>query len=161
MSIEFLKQQSPEIPEVVNWLNDQIHMRFSSQRGILHTIDSQRQYIKSMELHGNAIFLVRHDDVACGTFSLIIHKQVRVCEIGLLVAPKLQGKGIGRKIFKEACNIATSEFKARKIRAGCVEQNDAMLKIFMENNLEFEARLVQEGLVDGKYQDLLLYSKFV
>lgn len=146
--------------EVVDWLNDQSHMKFSSQRDKGHTVPSQREYIRNLKLHGNVIYLVHSDGIVCGTFSLTIHKQVMVCEIGLLVSPTLKGRGIGNEIFKVASETAVTKFNARKIRAGCVEGNTAMLKIFARNNFQFEARLVDEGFVDGKYQDLLLYSKF-
>lgn len=160
LSFEPLLEQSSHLKEVVDWLNDQSHMKFSSQRGKAHTVNSQREYIRTLGLQGNAIYLACDDGVARGTFSLIMHKQVRVCEIGLLVSPMFTGRGIGNEMFKEASKIAFTKFNARKIRSGCVEQNTAMLNIFTRNNLQFEARLVDEGFVDGKYQDLLLYTKF-
>jgi RimJ/RimL family protein N-acetyltransferase len=160
LNFEPLLEESSHLVEVVDWLNNQSHMKFSSQHGKEHTVSSQKEYIRTLGLQGNAIYLALGDGVACGTFSLIIHKQVRVCEIGLLVSPIFKGRGIGNEIFKEASKIAFTKFNARKIRAGCVEQNTAMLKVFTRNNLQFEARLADEGFVDGKYQDVLLYTKF-
>ena len=72
-----------------------------------------------------------------------------------------RGKGFGKKAWKLLVSDVPTQLGIRKVSAGTLEVNSAMIRLFESSNMEFEARLKSEGVFNEIPTDILLYRKFL
>jgi [ribosomal protein S5]-alanine N-acetyltransferase len=125
----------------VAWLRDPDVVRFSEQRHKNHTLSTQLRYISSFIGRIWAIYLIK-DDVHIGNLTAAHDAHNNIADVGILIGEKAYwGKGYGHEAWNAACNwlIARDGGGIRKLEAGCMKENTAMLKIIRKS------RFVQEG----------------
>ena len=155
-----LNVESKFINEIVNWLNDKNHMKFSNQRFNFHTVDTQLEYISNSQKSGNQYLAGIINEQLIGTSSVIFHNPHKVAEIGILISNKETYKGIGSTLFNAVEDYVIKNFAIAKIRGGCVNENIGMKKIFEKNDYILEATLKKEEIIDNRRTDLLVFSKY-
>lgn len=64
----------------------------------------------------------------------------------ILIAPEQERKGFGKKVWELLVNDVPSQLGIRKVTAGTLEVNTVIINLFEICNIEFEARLVGEGI---------------
>jgi RimJ/RimL family protein N-acetyltransferase len=95
-----------------------------------------------------------------GTITFELDRFNSVCTMGMLIGSEFSGQGIGSKAWGLGMDFAFSNLMARKVKAGTADENYAMQEIFKKNNMKYEATLYSDLLIEGKQQDLLIYTKF-
>jgi RimJ/RimL family protein N-acetyltransferase len=145
----------------LSWLNDPLHMKYSSQRFMEHTYDSTIQYLYSFVGTPNRFFAIKVNGKLVGSATLYVNPNYKTASPGILIAPEYLGKGFGKKAWELLVFNLPTQLGIRKVSAGTLEVNIAMIKLFEFCNMEFEARLVGEGIFNDLPADILLYRTFL
>jgi len=145
----------------LSWLNDPLHMQYSAQRFIEHTYDSTIQYLYSFVGTPNRFFAIKVNGKLVGSATFYVNPNYKTASPGILIAPEYVGKGFGKKAWELLVFNLPTQFGIRKVSAGTLEMNIAMIKLFEFCNMEFEARLVGEGIFNDLPADILLYRTFL
>lgn len=144
----------------VEWLNDPQAMRFSEQRHLTHTCETQTQYIKDHHKAGHALFniVVRGSrwtqPTTIGSLTAYFDVPNTRVDMGIMIGPPFCGQGYG----SEAWYGLFDELEASKIEAGVMEGNSAMIRI-CEQRMRFEGSRKSHFLgPDGQRYDLLQFG---
>jgi len=152
--------QSDISEKYLSWLNNPEYMQYSTQRFFDHTFDSTLSYLESFTNSSNHFFSIKVSNELVGTATLYVNSTYRTASPGILIAPEHAGKGFGKQAWKLLIGDVPVQLGIRKVSAGTLEVNKAMIRLFESSNMEFEARLTGEGLLNGIPSDILLYRKF-
>lgn len=147
------------LKEIVEWLNDKSHVRFSNQRFLHHTLQSQRSFLESIQNGGHEYLLGFDDKRLVGTATILHRYPHKTSEVGLIIARDLQGKGYGKKLFGEVCNYAFRNVDVEKLRSGCLSVNMPMVKILESCGFKKEAIFKKEEIFEGSRVDTWFYAK--
>jgi [ribosomal protein S5]-alanine N-acetyltransferase len=134
-------------PRQVMWLRDPEVVKYSEQRHRQHNLSSQLRYISSFVGRIWAIYLI-NADVHIGNVTAAHDPNNNVSDIGIMIGEKAYwGKGFGQEAWNAVCNwqISRDGGCARKLEAGCMKENEAMLKILRKS------RFIQEGERGGHF----------
>jgi RimJ/RimL family protein N-acetyltransferase len=104
---------------------------------------------------------MNNSGVMIGTLTVYIDVTYDIHNCGILVDPNLVGRGYGKRIWTALTRQVCPSLGARKIVAGTVESNFAMIKLFEASDLRLETRLLDEKFYGGKTHDVLIYSRLV
>lgn len=127
----------------IKWLNDEDITKYSDQRFKIHTINTQKKYIKNL-CKGNSIFFkIYYKNEEIGNIILTsIDKNNDSCEIGYLIGEKKYwNKGIATYVIKLVVSFAFKELKIKKIISWCYSNNIGSKKALLKNKFKIEGRL--------------------
>lgn len=147
----------------VGWLNDARVTRFSNQRFLKHDSTSCQRYFRSFEGSDNLLISVvrREDDKAIGTMTAYISRHHETADIGLLIGdPYTWGKGYGQDAWVTLCNWLLGNTGIRKLTAGAVAPNKAMLRIMERSGMQLEGSRKAQELIEGRAEDMHYYGRF-
>jgi len=145
----------------LSWPNNPLHMQYSEQRFLVHTFDSALSYLESFSDSSSYFFSIRVRNELVGTATFYVNDAYRIASPGILISPEHAGKGFGKKAWKLLVSDVPTQLGIRKVSAGTLEVNSAMIRLFESSNMEFEARLKSEGVFNEIPTDILLYRKFL
>lgn len=80
-------------------------------------------------------------------------------EIGYMLLPEYQGKGIITEAIKEVVNYGFKVMKLHSIEAIIDPENFGSEKVLQKNGFVKEAHLKENEFYDGKFLDTVIYSK--
>lgn len=149
--------------EYIAWLNDPRVVRYSNQRFLTHTRESCRRYFESF-LSTSNLFLsirMRADDLAIGTMTAYVSPFHGTADVGIMVGrSSVWGRGIGQDAWETLLSWLFEQAKIRKVTAGTMRSNVAMVRIMERSGMMHEATRAGQELLDGIPQDLLYFAKF-
>lgn len=140
---------------VISWLIDPVLMKYSEQRHKIHTVRSQLEYISSIQVP-NHYFKVKDDEVLVGTMTAFIDINNNVADLGILIGRP--HKGFGTEAWRLLCNRLGGT-GVRKIEAGCMAKNTAMIRICEKNHMRLEGTRRDHFWTVGQCDHLVLYGK--
>jgi RimJ/RimL family protein N-acetyltransferase len=154
-----LPPTSKDITRQIDWLNDPEVVKYSEQRHKKHDLRSQCEYVDSFS-PPNHLWAIHHNGDPIGTISARIDKHNSVADLGILIGDRSQwGKGFGLEAWTEVMQFLFSN-GIRKIEAGCMKHNLAMVRICGLSGMRLEGRRdVHFHLGDHDYSDMVLYGK--
>jgi len=148
----------------VDWLNNQDLMRFSEQRHVQHSLQSQQLYVSL-----NESLNIRTDDIeTVGT--LTIHRDVNnnTVDLGIMIGVAFGGRGFGTEAFTAISDWLISDRFFRKVEAGCMLHNLPMVKIMAASGFVLEGRRAQHFILEkqptkaaAQLSDMLYFGKFL
>lgn len=149
-------------PAYIGWLNDSRVTRFSNQRFRCHDEVSSRAYLESFSGSDNLfVCILNNDGHAIGTMTAYINRHHETVDVGLLIGDTASwGKGYGQDAWNTLCNWLMDEIGIRKLTAGAVISNVAMVRIMERSGMHREATLKSQELIDGEPQDIVRYARF-
>jgi RimJ/RimL family protein N-acetyltransferase len=145
----------------IDWLNDREIVRYSEQRHDKHTLSSQLRFIMSFAGRSRiwAITLLEGGE-HIGNLSGTFDEPNSVCDVGILIGDrKCWGKGYGREAWNAACNWLMQQEGARKLEAGCMRANEAMVKIIRSSGFREEGERHNHFLLNGAPVGMLLFGR--
>jgi RimJ/RimL family protein N-acetyltransferase len=154
-----INHDSPFLFDVVNWLNDKEHMKFSGQRFQNHTIESQSNYYQKLKREGHLYFFGFDGNLLIGTITILFLHPHKTAEIGILISKELKGQGFGRKLLSIASQFAFDELDVEKQRAGCLLVNIPMIKTLESCGFIKEATFEKEEIWQQTRSDVVFYAK--
>ena len=79
-------------------------------------------------------------------------------EIGYMILPQYNGKGITTEAVKVAVEYGFDQLQLHSIEAIIDPENSASEKVLQKNGFVKEAHLIENGFYDGKFLDTVIYS---
>jgi len=148
----------------VAWLNDPATVRYSEQRHRHHTLETCRAYAASFE-HGASYFwaIVARDPALghIGNITATVDAANRVADLAIMVGEaRARGQGYGLEAWMRACEFLLSEAGLRKVTAGTMATNLAMLKVMERSGMIEEGRRKAQFLFEGRPVDLVMAALF-
>ena len=84
-----------------------------------------------------------------------------VADIGVMIGEKASwGKGYGTEAVALACRYAFGPLSLRRLTGGTAGSNIGMIRCFIKNNFQEEGRRSEHLLINGKYEDHILFGLF-
>jgi RimJ/RimL family protein N-acetyltransferase len=155
--------QSDITPEYISWLNDPEVVRYSNQRFIKHTEATCRAYWKSFRGTPNLFLSIRNqpNDLPVGTMTAYISLPHGTVDIGILIGKKsVWGTGIGQDAWDTLVNWYIEQRRIRKVTAGTLSSNQAMIRIMEQSGMQCEAIRPKQEVFEGVPLDIHYYGKY-
>ncbi len=147
----------------IGWLNDSTVVRFSNQRFLTHSYESSLRYFSSFENTDNLFLSICHlpDEEPIGTMTAYVSRFHETVDVGILLGEKsVWGSGLGLDAWNTLTNWLLECDGIRKITAGTLACNYAMIKILERSGMHHEATRKKQEIVNTKAVDILYYAKF-
>lgn len=148
----------------VGWLNDRELMRFSEQRHKVHSFASCRAYWQSFS--GTVHYFWAIEEVAeglghIGNINAYVDEWNKLADMGIMIGEvQAQGKGLGLEAWQAVIGFLFSGVGLRKISAGAMAENIAMLKLMKRSGMVADGVRKRHYLLDGKEMDILHMALF-
>jgi ribosomal-protein-alanine N-acetyltransferase len=149
--------------DYTRWLNDPEVVRFSNQRFRRHDRASCLAYLRSFEGTDNLFFSarLRATDQAVGTLTAYISRHHGTADVGIMIGERSAwGQGVGQDAWNTLCTWLVSVRGIRKLTAGTLDCNLAMIRIMERAGMHREAVRRNQELVDGQPHDVLYFAQF-
>ena len=146
----------------INWLNDKKVNKFSEKKNRIHTLRSQKIYLKNLFRNKSKIlFMIRYKNKNIGTMlisKISIFK--KGCEISYMIGDKsLWNKNIGTHVIELISNYIFNKRNFKKIYAGTRNDNFSSQKILKKNGFKLEKKIKNCIKENNKYFDRLIFVK--
>jgi [ribosomal protein S5]-alanine N-acetyltransferase len=158
-----LRPLTKSTPRQIGWLIDPEVVKYSEQRHQNHNLKSQLRYIDTFggKSHLWGIYLAATGD-HIGNVSAVHDDDNKVSDVGILIGErKCWGLGMGREAWKAACTWLLDPLcgDIRKLEAGCMRENEAMVKIIRANGFDLEGERKNHFLLDGRPVGMMLFGR--
>lgn len=143
----------------IGWLNDLEVMKYSERRHKTYTLELGRHYWQSFEGTTNYLLAIETywpivDHI--GTMTIYFDAPNDVADIGILIGERLAwGQGYGLEAWRGLCCWLLQDVGVRKITAGTVAANAAMLAIMRESGMVSDGVRKAQCLIDGRPVDVM------
>ena len=154
-------EESDLSAQYISWLNNSQHMKYSRQSFLNHDLSSARTYLETFRSSANKFLAIKRDGLLIGTGTIYLNKDFGTCSIGILIGPDYAGNGFGKIAWALLIGEVASSLGVRKVSAGTLKENKQMLRLFETSGMELEAVLKDEGILEGKPTDIIIYSRFL
>jgi ribosomal-protein-alanine N-acetyltransferase len=155
-----------EDPRYFQWLTDLEVMRFIGRDEYLKPIPFERvrQYVHDVWASPYISFFAVHsqtNDLFIGTAKLNYLDQSglshRSADVGIMIGDRgCWGSGMATDALRTICRYAFDTLGARKLTAGAIADNNAVIKAFMRIGFVQEGRVRQKVFLAGGYADHVL-----
>ena len=153
-----------DVSDIFSLRSDERVMEFLD-RPMLKTMEDSRQLIKAITdgINNNEAITwainLKDEPILIGTigFWRIIKEHFRA-EIGYLLHPDYQGKGIMQEALEEVLDFGFRTLKLHSIEANVNPNNFSSIKLLERNRFVKEAYFKENYYYDGKFLDTLIYS---
>jgi ribosomal-protein-alanine N-acetyltransferase len=149
--------------DYLTWLSDDSMLRYSNQRFINHTKDSCLEYLSKF-LNSPNLFLLISDcknGRSIGTMTCYTLLNHETADVGIMIgATDVYGQGYGGEAFKLFVDWLIHDVRIRKVSAGCLAVNVAMIRLMEIAGLHFEGRRKKQEIVGDIFEDILYYARF-
>ncbi|TSA38401.1 MAG: N-acetyltransferase [Porphyromonadaceae bacterium] len=145
------------------WLNDPDVTRYLETRYIPRSLENIRQYVESMDVNPDEIFLaicLKENGMHVGNIKLgPINRIHRFADISLLIGEKsVWRQGIGTEAIRLLANFAFDVLNLNKLRSGCYEDNKGSMKAFLKAGFVQEGILRKQWQVNGIFQGEIVFG---
>jgi RimJ/RimL family protein N-acetyltransferase len=150
-------------PGYLAWLHDPEVLRYSNQRFAAHTAQTCQRYLASFQGTPNLFFSarLREGDQAIGTLTAYRSPQHGTADIGILIGERsVWGHGLGAEAFGLLADWLAAQPGLRKVTAGTLACNQAMVRTALGNGMHQEAVRRAQELVAGQPVDMLYFARF-
>lgn len=147
--------------EYLGWLNDRHLMRFSRQRVRSHTEESSRAYLASFAGTTNYFWAIERlaDGRHVGSMTTYVDTHQRTADLGILLGHSgSAGQGYGGEAWGLALAHAFDKLGLRKVSAGAVAPNEAMVRICRKWDMRLEGTRRKQEMLDDGPADVLLFG---
>jgi len=141
--------------EYIGWLNDPEVVRYSEQRHVTHTRVSCASYIAAKR---GQMWAVIHEGEHVGNITVDYDRPNQVADVSILLG-KSRGQGIGAKAFETVCDRLI-EGGARKVTAGCMGANKAMIHMAVKAGMRIECIRRGQFVLDGAEQPIVHMARY-
>lgn len=148
----------------VGWLNDPDVVRYSEQRHRRHTLDSCRAFVDSFRDSADMLWAIRHKALEpphVGNIAAYIDVHNGIADVTILLGERrVWGQGVGLEAWRAVCDYLLKQADVRKVTAGTLASNHAMLSIMRRSGMTHDGRRTAHYLVDGQPVDLVYAALF-
>lgn len=154
-----------DAPAIFNLRSNSDVMRYLD-RPAAKTIEDAHELIGRIERsleNGDGItwgIMLKNDNELIGTagFWRIVKEHFRA-EIGYMLHPAWQGKGLMQEVMDKVLNYGFNTLRLHSVEANVNPANAASIRLLERNNFVREAYFRENYYYDGKFLDTAIYSK--
>jgi len=149
--------------EYLRWLNDPVVVRLSNQRFQTHDRATSLAYLESFRETDNLFVLVAlaGTSMPVGTLTAYVSQHHLTADVGIMIGERsVWGQGVGLDAWVTLCNWLLKDRGLRKLTAGTLDCNYAMIRIMEKSGMVLEAVRRNQELLDGEPHDILHYARF-
>lgn len=151
-------------PRYVGWLNDPVVVRYSEQRHLRHTLESCRRFVASFVGGPSHLWAIVAKDDALGHIGNVnsaVDEPNRTADVAIMIGEKKAwGRGLGAEAWLAVVEYLLGPGGMRKVTAGAMADNTAMLRIMAKAGMAEEGRRRGQFLLDGRAVDAVLCARF-
>lgn len=143
----------------VSWLNDPEVVRFSEQRHRQHTLESCRAYAASRWASDHYFLAVETiaDAVHVGNIGVLVDRPNLLADMSIVIGERaVWGKGVATAAWRSVLTQLLGPLGFRKVIAGTMEVNTAMLNLMARSQMEVEAMVPRYFLWEGQEVGLVI-----
>ena len=148
----------------VAWLNDRDVVRYSEQRFTRHSLETCATYARSFQGTPHFLWAIEAHTPPLGhigNLNAFLDERNRTADLGILIGDKAAwGQGFGREAWRMACAYLLRSTRVRKITAGTLANNTAMLAVMRATGMVEDGRRARQVLVDGVEVDVIHAALF-
>lgn len=165
-TLQFRPLDVNDVLDIHSYTSDEDASRFIGWK-LMKTPEETLRHIEEMRkreaagTHIYASIIIGETKALIGTAMLFnFDLEARHAEIGYVLHPDYWGKGYGTETISMLDGFAFHTLHLHKLHAQVVEANTGSLRVLEKNGYHLEGRLEDYYLIDGQYQDALLYGRF-
>ncbi|MEC0090766.1 GNAT family N-acetyltransferase [Paenibacillus macquariensis] len=145
-------------PDVTKFMNVSCFTNENQAKEMITLLDDLSQDSKAIRF---SIIKIESNEIigSCGFNSLDFENAK--AEIGYDIAKSFWGRGYASEAIYSLLDYAFSSLKMNRIEAKVEPENVNSIKLLQKLNFTFEGTLRQYERVDGKFNDLNIYSKLI
>ena len=157
-------QEHLDSTEYFSWLCDLENVTSIYRMEYLLNIsrDEVSAYVNNLWKSGTDCFFAIHERMTglfIGTQRIgHINWRTGAADIGLMIDKAYWGNGYGTEAVSLACRYAFGPLSLRRLSGGTASDNIGMIRCFKKNNFHEEGRLREHLLINGKYEDHILFG---
>ena len=148
----------------VSWLNDPEVVRYSEQRHRQHSMETCRQYVRTMADAGNSLWAIIGVDPAfghIGNIAAVLDRNNQLCDVAILIGERSAwGHGLGTEAWIAVCNFMLGPMGMRKVTGGTMENNKAMVRIMERADMVPDGRRLAHYLIKDEAVNLVYFASF-
>ena len=141
----------------LSWLNNPKIVRFSEQRHKNHTIKSCQKYLDSFKKTPHFFWAIIVKDKSInhiGNMLALVDEFNKTADLSILIGEtKAWGKGYGTEAWQAVIKFLFKKSKLRKITAGTLAVNKAMLKVMEKSGMINDGQKKKQFLWEDKEID--------
>ena len=149
--------------DYVLWLNDPDIVKYSENRHRHHTLESCRAYFESFIDSPNCFWAITIADSGrhIGNINAYVNLPNSIADLGIMIGDKSsQGKGYASEAWCAVIDFMFRKRGIRKITAGTMSENTAMLKIMRNSGMSDDGIRKNHYLLDGREVDIVYMAVF-
>jgi len=149
--------------DYVGWLSDPEVVRYSEQRFRRHTLDSCREYWRSFDDTPNYFWAIvrKNDRLHLGNINAYVDVINNTADVGILIGCReAWRKGYGAEAWNAVCGYLFHSVGVRKVTAGTISNNEAMLGIMRSTGMVEDGRRIRHVLFEGLEVDMVHAALF-
>ncbi|HEX9703090.1 MAG TPA: GNAT family N-acetyltransferase [Rhodospirillales bacterium] len=148
----------------IGWLNDPEVVRYSEQRHRTHTADSCRRFVATFADGPSHLWAIVAKDAGLGHIGNVnsaVDAPNRTADVAILIGEKKAwGRGFGAEAWIAVVDFLLGPGAMRKVTAGAMAENTAMLAIMKKAGMAAEGRRRDQFLLDGRPVDMVMMARF-
>lgn len=148
----------------VGWLNDPEVVRYSEQRHRRHTLSSCREFVASFADGPSHLWAIVEKEQGLGHIGNInsaVDAPNSTADVAIVIGDRRAwGRGLGSEAWMAVVDYLVGPGGMRKVTAGAMAENKAMLKIMGKAGMAEEGRRRGQALRDGRAVDVVLTARF-
>ena len=156
-SADFLTQR------YVAWLNDPAVVCYSEQRHRSHTVESCRRFVEAFVGGPNHLWAIIEKEQGFGHIGNIntnVDAPNRTADIAILIGDKRAwGQGLGGEAWNAVVNYLLGPAGMRKVTAGAIAENKAMVAIMLASGMAEEGRQRNQMLLGDRPVDVIITGR--
>jgi len=152
--------------QYISWLNDPEVVKYSEQRHVKHDRKSSIAFLKSMRDMGSIFAAICLKKFQAGTqhignLAANFDQPNGTVDVTIMIGEKtVWGQGLGFEAWDALLNYLLKVIEVRKITAGSMIENKAMLRIMKQSKMNQEARKQCQFILNDKEIDAVYYCRF-
>lgn len=142
-------------------MNNKEHLKFSENRHRSATIESCHDYYDSFNFIDDVWFAIFHkkENKHIGNIRAIADKPNSIFDLGIIIGETdLKFKGAGTEAWFSFMYYLFKHLKVRRICAGTMEHNKAMLKIFKKTGMNRDGVWKDYFIFENGFSDYVHYA---
>lgn len=146
----------------VSWLNDPEVVRFSEQRHSRHSVESSGAYAASFSGSSNS-FIAMETELHGHIGNMTVTRDLpnRTADLAIMIGHRpAWGQGYAAEAWSAIMRHLLQSEKLRKVTAGTMAENHAMLKLMRRTGMKIEGHRSRQFVLDGREVDLVLAAAF-
>jgi [ribosomal protein S5]-alanine N-acetyltransferase len=147
----------------IGWLRDPVVTRYSNQRFRTHERESSLAFVRSFVGTDNHFLLLTSyaHQRPIGTATVYASRHHGTADVGIMIGDRsVWGQGLGLDAWSLVVDWLLAEPSIRKVTAGTLSCNAAMLRLMERSGFALEATRRAQEIVDGTPVDVLLFARF-